>query len=317
MTGFPVEFVSAARRGILLLALAATASAAQVSTSASRVAPPADPDAPALVGTGNDQAMRMTVPVTIDGHGPYRFVVDTGADRTVVSREVATALRLEAGNPATLHSMSGVGEVATVILRRLGIAGRTTNEIHAPALEQSNLGANGLLGLDTLKGRRIIMDFRRKTLSILASGEREPTDPDTIVVTARTRFGQLVLVDADVDGAPITVIIDTGAQNTIGNGALRRILGKRNRHLEFFKTELIDVTGGRLPAEVAAVGHMRIGGLNIDDLVVAFADAHPFARFGLTDRPAMLLGMDTLRGFRRVSVDFGQRKVRFLPPGAV
>jgi hypothetical protein len=50
---------------------------------------------------------------------------------------------------------------------------------------------------------------------------------------------------------------------------------------------------------------------------VAFADAHPFKRFGLLDRPAMLLGMDTLRVFHRVSVDFAQRKVRFLLPGDV
>jgi hypothetical protein len=45
-----------------------------------------------------------------------------------------------------------------------------------------------------------------------------------------------------------------------------------------------------------------------------FADAHPFKRFDLLKRPAMLLGMDTLRAFRRVSVDFAARKVRFLLP---
>lgn len=42
------------------------------------------PDIPAIVPTGNDGASRMTVPVMVNGQGPFAFVIDTGADRTVV-----------------------------------------------------------------------------------------------------------------------------------------------------------------------------------------------------------------------------------------
>ncbi|CAM3153814.1 Peptidase A2 domain-containing protein [Sphingomonas antarctica] len=268
----------------------------------------------AQVATANDDAMRMTVPVTISGQGPYHFVVDTGADRTVVSHEVADRLGLKTGSRAILHSMSGVSEISTVRVPTIRIAGHDTDEVDAAALDQTNIGAQGLLGVDTLKGRRIVMDFRKRTMTVLAAGEKEHFDDDTIVVTARSRYGQLVLVDADVDGTPVTVIIDSGAQNTIGNGPLRKLLAKRNGRMAFFNTELVDVTGGRLAAQVAAVGRVRIGGINVQNVVIAFADAHPFKRFGLTQKPAMLLGMDTLRGFRRVSVDFAEKKVRFLPP---
>ena len=280
-------------------------------------APPVEP-APIehtdQVTTSTDDAMRMTVPVTISGQGPYHFVVDTGADRTVVSREVADRLGLRDGNRAILHSMSGVSEISTVRVPSIGIAGHDTDELDAAALDQANIGAQGLLGVDTLKGRRIVMDFGKRTMTVLAAGEKEHFDGDTIVVTARSRYGQLVLVDADVDGTAVTVIIDSGAQNTIGNAPLRKLLAKRNGRMPFFNTELLDVTGGRLPAQVAAVGRVRIGGINVQNVVIAFADAHPFKRFGLTTKPAMLLGMDTLRGFRRVSVDFAEKKVRFLPP---
>ena len=37
---------------------------------------------------------RMTVPVKLSGSGPYRFLVDTGADRTAISRELAVKLGL-------------------------------------------------------------------------------------------------------------------------------------------------------------------------------------------------------------------------------
>jgi predicted aspartyl protease len=270
--------------------------------------------APAIVKTRTDSAMRMTVPVTIGGHGPFQFVVDTGADRSVVSRELAKQLNLDPGTTVTMHSMTGVAQQTTVIVPALTIAGQTTRDINAPALEGAYLGGNGLLGIDTLKKRRIVMDFAKRQMTILASGEREAYDPDTIVVTAKSRFGQLVLVDADVDGTPVTVIIDSGAENTIGNSALRALLARRKHKLEFFKTELIDVTGGKLPAEFAAIGKVRIAGLTLFNPIVAFADAHPFKRYGLLNRPAMLLGMDALRAFRRVSVDFADRKVRFLLP---
>lgn len=276
---------------------------------------PTAPGLLATVATRSDDAMRMTVPVTIEGRGPFQFVVDTGSDRTVVSQELAALLKLAAGETVTMHSMSGVGPANTVTVPSLTVAGQTTHGINAPALQQDYLGSHGLLGIDTLKGRRVVMDFAKRTLSVLRAGEKEQYDPDTIVVTARSKYGQLVLVDADVDGTPITVIIDSGAQNSVGNAPLRALLAKRNRKMQFFKTELIDVTGGRLGAEYAAVGHIRIAGIRVENAVIAFVDAHPFKRYGLLNKPAMLLGMDTLRGFRRVSVDFAQRKVRFLPPG--
>ena len=275
------------------------------------------PDVVATVAARTDNAMRMTVPVTIEGRGPYQFVVDTGSDRTVVSQELATLLKLAAGETVTMHSMTGVAPANTVTVPSLTVAGQTTLGINAPALLQTYLGGHGLLGIDTLKNRRVVMDFTKRTLTVLRAGEKESYDPDTIVVTARSKYGQLVLVDADVDGTPITVIIDSGAENTIGNAPLRALLAKRNRKMQFFKTELIDVTGGRLGVEYAAVGHIRIAGIRVENAVIAFADAHPFKRYGLLNKPAMLLGMDTLRGFRRVSVDFAQRKVRFLPPGTL
>ena len=278
---------------------------------------PTVPDVVATVATRTDNAMRMTVPVTIEGRGPYQFVVDTGSDRTVVSQELATLLKLAAGETVTMHSMTGVAPANTVTVPSLTVAGQTTLGINAPALMQAYLGGHGLLGIDTLKNRRVVMDFTKRTLTVLRAGEKENYDPDTIVVTARSKYGQLVLVDADVDGTPITVIIDSGAENTIGNAPLRALLAKRNRKMQFFKTELIDVTGGRLGVEYAAVGHIRIAGIRVENAVIAFADAHPFKRYGLLNKPAMLLGMDTLRGFRRVSVDFAQRKVRFLPPGTL
>ena len=51
-----------------------------------------------------------------------------------------------------------------------------------------------------------------------------------------------------------------------------------------------------------------------ENLPIAFIDVKPFEKFGLTDRPAVLLGMDALRLFRRVDIDFANREVRLRMP---
>jgi len=268
-----------------------------------------------VIEAGTDRMARMTVPVTVDGKGPYPFVVDTGADRTVVSRELADDLDLKDGASATMHTMAGVGPVRTVRVPTLEVGGRRNDAFSAPALAERHLGAKGLLGIDSLQGRRVVMDFRQGTFSVTPSkAARERSEPDMIVVTAKSRYGQLILVDSDIGGVPITVIIDSGAQNSVGNLALRDMLSRRKKVRNFAPITMTDVTGTEMSADLALVSSIRIGGFTITDAAVAFADAHPFKRFGLLNKPAMLLGMDTLRVFRRVSVDFAQRKVRFLLP---
>jgi predicted aspartyl protease len=276
--------------------------------------PPPESGPTTTIDAGIDRSLRMTVPVTIDGQGPYQFVVDTGADRTVVSRELADHLKLAPSGSATMHTMSGVGPVDTVRVSTLEVGGGRNDGFNAPALSREHLGANGLVGVDSLQGRRVVMDFAKGTLTVTSSKVREQVEPDTIVVTARSRYGQLVLVDSDIGGIPITVIIDSGAQSSVGNLALRRMLEKRKKVRDFYPTVMTDVTGATINADVARVESIRLGGFTLTGIGVVFADAHPFKRFELLNRPAMLLGMDTLRAFRRVSVDFAQRKVRFLLP---
>ncbi len=276
--------------------------------------PPPAYEPTTIIDTGEDRFQRMTVPVIIDGKGPYQFVVDTGADRTVVSRELANDLKLATSGSAIMHSMAGVGEVTTVHVPTLEVGGRRNDDIKAPALSREHLGANGLVGVDSLKGRRVVMDFKKGTLSVTNSKVREVVDPDTIVVTAQSRYGQLILVDCDIGGVPVTVIIDSGAQSSVGNLALRQMLEKRKKVRNFFPTVLTDVTGTQMPADAAQVASIRLAGFTMTNVGVVFADVHPFKRFNLLKRPAMLLGIDTLRAFQRVSVDFAEKKVRFLLP---
>ena len=261
-----------------------------------------------------DDTSRMTVAVNITGSGPYRFLVDTGSERTIISRELAQRLRLEPGATAEVHSMTEVSDVRTAIIPSLDLGVRRVRNIHAPMLERRHLGAEGMLGVDSLQAHRVLFDFARQEMRITASRSEEIGWPEgSIVVTGRRLMGRLVLVDADVEGTPIRAIVDTGAQVSIGNSALRRRLERRRRLGPTVPIQLLSVTGGQLSADATVVSEMRLGGVTINNLPIAFADVHPFRKLGLDDRPAILLGMDALTLFQRVSIDFANRRVRLLP----
>lgn len=285
--------------------------------------PQQDPDAVSAETAGEGTLLnlkevdsRLTVPVAVGSRGPYNFIIDTGAERTVVSRQLASQLQLSSGGQVTMTSMTERGLVDTVIVPELSIVSiGIRHTIVAPSLDDRNLGASGMLGLDTLANHRVLIDFEAGTMTVHPSTpNRRPKreDSDEIVVTAKSKFGQLIVTDAFYAGMRIQVVLDTGASVSLGNEAFRRLVGRGKRRVQ--PVEITSVTGGRLSLDYAMVPNVRIGGVTFETLPVAFADAAPFKRWDLIKRPALMLGMDALRSFRRVDIDFPNRQVRFLMP---
>lgn len=262
-----------------------------------------------------DAAERMTVPVLLSGQGPYRFLVDTGANRTAISREVANKLRFVAGEGASLHDAAGVSSVATATVPRLQLTRKEIRNIDAALLESANMGADGILGTDSLRAQRVLFDFEARTLSIVPSAVPDfKVEPGTIVVQGSRKNGRLVVTDATANDRPVTVVVDTGSQYSIGNSALRksllgaRLLGPAHR------VELETVTGDRLAGEYMFVREIELGGVVLRDLLIVFADAHTFKLLGYHRKPALLLGMNAMKAFKKVSIDFASRKLRVVVP---
>jgi len=268
------------------------------------------------VAISSDGADRMTVPVSVGGKGPYQFLVDTGSERTVISRELARLLRLSSGRSAILHSVMGANNIDTVHIPQLKVSSNTISVIDAPALGASNIGADGMLGIDSLRSQRVMFDFKAKTMSITPSNQPlERLEGDTIVVRARSRGGRLIFTQAKIDGRRVSVIVDTGSQVTIANMALQKLLTKKGHAVLPEMVTIESVTGEQMSAHITRVQSLELGGVNLTDLSIAFADAHIFRQLGLDDRPALLLGMNAMKAFDRISIDFAAKKVRFVLPG--
>ncbi len=261
------------------------------------------------VTTSDDRHERMTVPVTIAGSGPYRFIVDTGAERTVLAQEIATQLALPLGDKALLMGVAGSQTVDTVELNDLAFGQQSYSGLIAPLLSSRNLGADGIIGIDSLQDQRVLFDFDRSIMAIAPGGDQVATGGYDIVVTARRKSGQLILTEATVGGIRVDVVIDTGAQHSIANRALQRSLNRRGMTGE--QTLLTSVTGQQINTDVGLLRDVVIGDLRFEQMGAVFADAPPFAALGLDQRPAMLLGMANLRLFKRVLIDFPRRRVFF------
>ena len=257
---------------------------------------------------------RMTGPVRIDGTGPYPFVVDTGANQSVVSAEIAAKLGLKTGEPQALNGVAGV-EMTPTVTATLEFGGRTARDATLSVLPGASLGSPGMLGLDQLEGGRLTLDFLHEQVTIDQGGPQlRGGGGNAFLMRARRRDGQLTLVDANLAGIPVTAFLDSGAQDTIGNMALRELAITRYPMVPVQQVPIISVTGQTVSAEFADLPSLRIGGVTLPNWPIAFADLHIFRMWDLTRAPAILIGVDVMSRFETVCLDFRRDEVAFRLP---
>ncbi|MBS0332932.1 MAG: aspartyl protease family protein, partial [Proteobacteria bacterium] len=237
----------------------------------------------------------------------------------------AAACALPPAGRADVHGIAGIEPADLVAVRRLAVGAVTSGNLILPVLPKAQLGADGLLGVDILRDRVMSLEFDLNRFEIAASGRgaaigrltgsriRPAYEP--IPVSAAYRNGQLVILDAQVGGVRVAAFIDSGAQVTVGNRVLRDAVVRT--HPDFgprlAPVPLISATGQTARGEFAPLPLLRLGGMQIDSVLGVFADLHIFDLWKLNDRPAILIGVDVLRHFDDVTLDFGRRVVVFTP----
>ena len=299
-----------------LCAGAANAQVAPLRYDAVSTPMPVDSSTSQDVAFRADSYDRITVKVMVAGKGPFNFLVDTGADHTVIARHLVSSLKLARAPSVQLFSVSGDEMVNTASLGTLKFSKKTIRNVNAAVLERSNLGADGVLGIDSLRSERVTFDFRKGVMTIVPSTTVESRVPnrDTVVVVGKLKAGRLVLTEARAASRPVNIVIDTGSDATVGNAALRRrLVGSKLLH-PIGPITLQSVTGKTVVGELMMLDRLEVGGVTINQLNIVFADVPIFGVLKLEDRPAILLGMNAIRAFERVSIDFANKKFRVVLP---
>lgn len=264
-----------------------------------------------------DTTSRMTVPVRINKSAEYAFIVDTGTERTVIAHELAKMLALKIGAKLRLATVTGPATVDSYLVDSLTTATTRIDGLLAPGLDRDNLGAYGLLGLDSLQDKKIDIDLRAGTMSVLPAKSRTnsgSSNGNLIIVSGRSKAGRLILSDAKVNGKNVDIVIDTGSQNSLGNQKLRDVLLKQNRKGGFLPIALTSVTGKTIDGDFTQIRSIEIGGVEIADLPITFSNNYAMQTLDLQKRPAIFLGMDALQLFDRVIIDFAKKQVSFGVP---
>jgi len=261
-----------------------------------------------------DFGARMTIAVMLGAAGPFQFIVDTGADTSVIASEIADALALPPGRDVRVHGLTGVELVRTVKAPPLGLGPLTLATRELPAMPRERLGCDGLLGMDVLKNNRLVLDFRNRRMEIRPAAGRylDRMDPRFVSVPADDRYGRLTVIDAVANGAVANAFIDSGATMSIANPALAKAMLRKRRWTGVGPLiQVAGVTDHVISGEGRVIKRLRVGALTFNHIPVIIADVHLFQRWNLRDKPAILLGVDVLRLFARVELDYGRRRMLF------
>jgi hypothetical protein len=278
--------------------------------------PPTSEGPPAVfLDTALDATERMTVEVFINQQGPFSFVVDTGADRSAISVPLAASLGLARGADVMLHGVGGSALTSTAKVPLMVAGDSQLKDAELPVLPPERLGVDGLLGVDMLDRRNVIMDFRRQRLEVRRSTPLTAAFPGVreVSVVADARFGRLAIADARVSGVRCLAFVDSGSGASMGNMALANAIKLRVRRKPdpSMAVRLIGVAGEETLGELRIVRSIELGALRMSNIPLVMADLHIFDVWNLNSRPAVLLGVDVLRMFARVELDFGADRVKF------
>ena len=260
-------------------------------------------------------ARRLTVQVRINDSGPYPFLIDTGANASVISRDLATSLDLPRRAPANLHSIAGVELVETVAVDEVSVGRRTRHGLIMSVLPSRHIQAAGILGLDWLGSQGLILDFARNQMRL---GSISPaSNALSVTVPVKTKRSGLHLIDASVSGAQVLAFLDTGSTTTVGNAALmRQAIRRRAVSRDWADITLLTLTGQTFQGRLAALRSVELGNLKLGNVPVVFGPVHTFEYWGLVDRPAILIGTDVLNSFETVALDFTRGQVHFKLPSS-
>ncbi len=272
----------------------------------------ADPEPLFAAPTRLDRIGRVMTPVMVNGKGPFRFVIDTGANRSTLAPHLAKALNLQpsVGRNVMLNGVTGALEVPTVRVDSLEIGALKFTEQDLPVIFTSIMGnADGILGVAGFHDQRIDVDFKRDRVSVMESTGRRP---HYSMVTARALRNDngLMIVDVRV-GRRIKAkaVIDTGAERTLGNLALQTAInGKRRKH-NIISAMVHGATPDIADGGLQEIKSASIGDMTLSNLEVIFADFHVFKLWGLDREPAMLVGMDMLGVLERLVIDYRRNEV--------
>lgn len=267
-----------------------------------------------------DFQLRMNVAVIpVEVNGARRlFVLDTGAYATFIGKKAARDLRLPVLPGRVDGAPHGEAFGPPVRVRSLEVAGIRVTGMTAGTLDMTDLrevlgeDVSGILGSDFLSRGRVTIDYPRGKVTFDQRKDPSPDGDDDGgeegELLEETRDfqlrGDLVLVEAEINGVGRLFVVDTGASGTVVEKRAVRELG-----LKEVETSLSRGADGDAVGSLVRIDSLKVGGVEFSDISAHTMD-DPDSRESLGEGFSGILGFNVLSRFK-LTIDYPRRKVTF------
>jgi predicted aspartyl protease len=246
--------------------------------------------------------------VMVNGKGPYRFIVDTGATQTVLSEKIVGTLGLKKISTNVMYGLGGEGKIESPIYRADSVKVGDVAIKNVPLGTMSNplldLVMDGILAPSMLSDFTLTIDYPASQIEL---SRKRPTMGTAIPAWF---FSGLLLVPSQVNGKfSGNFLIDTGADGTLLSHSMANNLGVNK-----------DTPGAALNLPIGGVGGLEDGILLVPAVTLKTPfETKQFDKLMAIDLHGMssliqteisgVLGFDTLKDYR-VTLDYQSAEIR-------
>lgn len=261
--------------------------------------------------TLRDRLGRIWAPVYLNGKGPYRLVLDTGASHSAISARVATELGLPmvSAKSMLLHGVTGSAVVPFVTVDTFVVGDMEAHDKVLPIVPDALGGADGVLGMESLQDKRIYVDFQHDQITISRSHSRRAAEGYETIPLTRTPNG-LLMTTAYIGGVRVKAIIDTGGQATVANLALRAALKRRHPDRDLRPSSITGATDDVQAGLDLPVPPVSLGPVVIAAPFLTVCDLQIFDIWKTNGEPTMLIGIDTLGLLDNLVIDYRRMELQ-------
>ena len=246
------------------------------------------------------QRNEVLVAVELNGHGPFVFLIDTGASGSAVTAAAARRAALPAAGRANVSGVNGGAfEVSSWFARDVRLGGSLAVGVTTFFALTGKVGRDGLLAGNALLGQPLRLALADGEVVLYPRARPDVTAytrlPTSFIVrqaggaASRSSLDPHLVVTARLGGRTLRLAIDTGATSAVVLlPDASRALWERTPALEVVDAGITGASRGRL----VRVGPLELGGLTVPQVVVNLSD--PAARHD-DDFVDGLIGVDLLR----------------------
>jgi predicted aspartyl protease len=258
----------------------------------------------------------ILLPVKVNEHGPFEFILDTGAGTSLLSSELAKNLNVKVLGSKEGQSAGGRVLVSLAKIDSLAVGGALLRDVDVGIVDLKQIGAvvgaqiDGDLGYNFLRHFRVTIDYNKSQIRF-----DDPKQVESFARSSRTEVPlrlaspakPLVLVDVYANArGPFQFAIDTGTSTTALTPEVAKTLGITGSPIGPVTTG-----GAQVAVSASVVDSFMVGGARIDQMAVVIADFFATLSEAVGAKLDGIVGYNFLRNYK-VVLDYPNERLTLL-----